>query len=150
MTRVDFYLLQDMDEAALYRFAARLASKALSAGKRVHMHTSGAAQSATLDELLWQYPQQRFLPHALLDAQGVASAPISIGNTNPNDQDDVLINLDNQAPSFFGRFDRVVEIVLGNQREAGRQRYKAYRDQGYPLDHHKMDDWDAYPQSTKS
>ncbi len=143
MTRVDFYLLQDVDQAALYPFAARLASKALASGKRVHLHTRDETQSATLDELLWQYPAQRFLPHGLLDDTGTTNAPISIGTRVPKDQDEVLINLASEAPSFFGRFDRVAEIILGNEKESGRARYKAYRDQGYPLYHHEMDDWDA-------
>lgn len=150
MTRVDFYLLQDLDPEALQRFACRLASKALSGGKRVHLHTQDATQAQAIDELLWRYPEQRFLPHVLLEHelpqpadQQATTAPISIGTQDPQDCDEVLINLASSIPSFFGRFDRVAEIVLGNQREDGRARYKSYRDRGYPLFHHDMDDWES-------
>jgi DNA polymerase-3 subunit chi len=147
LTRVDFYLLQDLDPEALQRFACRLASKALSSGKRVHLHTDDSTQAQAIDELLWRYPEQRFLPHAQLTAQTskqpTALAPISIGSNDPKDCDEVLINLASSIPTFFGRFDRVAEIVLGNQREAGRVRYKSYRDRGYPLFHHDMDDWES-------
>ena len=143
MTRVDFYLLQDLDPEALQRFACRLASKALSGGKRVHLHTDDAVQAQAMDELLWRYPEQRFLPHAQLSDTRVAAAPISIGTADPQDCDEVLINLAGDIPAFFGRFDRVAEIVLGNQRDAGRQRYKRYRDRGYPLFHHDIDDWES-------
>lgn len=143
MTRVDFYLLQDLDPEALQRFACRLASKALSGGKRVHLHTDGEVQAQAMDELLWRYPEQRFLPHAQLSEQRVATAPISIGSNDPEDCDEVLINLASAIPSFFGRFDRVAEIILGNQRDAGRARYKQYRDRGYPLFHHDIDDWES-------
>ena len=142
MTRVDFYLLQDLDPEALQRFACRLASKALSGGKRVHLHTEDAVQAQAMDELLWRYPEQRFLPHAQL-SQRVATAPISIGSIDPEDCDEVLINLASVIPTFFGRFDRVAEIILGNQRDAGRARYKQYRDRGYPLFHHDIDDWES-------
>lgn len=146
MTRVDFYLLQDLDPEALQRFACRLASKALSGGKRVHLHTDDSGQAQAIDELLWRYPEQRFLPHAQLSnepGQQTTAAPISIGTQDPQDCDEVLINLSSSIPNFFGRFDRVAEIVLGNQREAGRARYKNYRDRGYPLFHHDMDDWES-------
>jgi len=147
LTRIDFYLLQDLDIEALQRFACRLASKALSGGKQVHLHTQDSKQAQLLDELLWRYPEQRFLPHARLDPQGseqaLVVAPISIGSHDPKDSDEVLINLSGDIPTFFGRFDRVAEIVLGNQREAGRARYKSYRDRGYPLFHHDIDDWES-------
>ena len=34
------------------------------------------------------------------------------------------------------------EHVLGNEREDGRERYKYYRDRGYPLFHHDLENWE--------
>lgn len=141
MTRVDFYILQDVDLAAAQRFACRLAVKALSSGHRVHVHADHREAAAELDELLWHYPEHRFVPHAREDAG--TSAPLVLGWTPPAEPDGVLINLAGEIPTFFGRFERVAEIVVGATRAQGRDRYKFYRDRGYPLFHHELDDWEA-------
>ena len=54
----------------------------------------------------------------------------------------MLINLGSDVPTFFGRFDRVAEIVLDPERDLGRERYRHYRDRGYPLQHHELNDWE--------
>ncbi|MFU8814649.1 MAG: DNA polymerase III subunit chi [Pseudomonadales bacterium] len=147
MTRVDFYILQDVDLSAAWRFACRLSAKAVGGGHRVHIHADPAAV-AEVDELLWHFPQDRFLPHARADERPATStaapiAPLIIGSTPPDEADGVLINLADHIPTFFGRFERVAEIVVGANRGEGRDRYKFYRDRGYPLFHHELDDWEA-------
>jgi len=147
VTRIDFYILQDVDAGAACRFACRLAVKALGGGNRVHIHTD-PAMSAEVDELLWHYPEHRFLPHGREpeDPAGQAAAdrpPILIGSSAPTEADGLLINLSGGIPNFFGRFDRVAEIIVDANRATGRDRYKFYRDRGYPLFHHDLDDWEA-------
>jgi DNA polymerase-3 subunit chi len=53
---------------------------------------------------------------------------------------DVLVNLDQTVPAFFGQFERVAEIVSGddNVRNQARERYKYYRDRGYSLNSHNI------------
>jgi DNA polymerase III subunit chi len=48
---------------------------------------------------------------------------------------DLLINLDEQWPPFFARFERLVEIVGTDEdnKALARQRYKFYKERGYPL-----------------
>ena len=143
MTRVDFYVLQDVDLDAARRFACRLALKALTGGHPVHVHVNDGAAAEELDELLWQYPEHRLVPH---DVQGIATgarrAPVVIGWQLPEDPDGVLVNLSSEIPTFFGRFPRVAEIVVDANRAEGRDRYKFYRDRGYPLFHHDLDEWE--------
>jgi len=49
----------------------------------------------------------------------------------------VLINLSDQTPSNFARFERMLEIVADQEaeRNAGRERYRFYKERGYPLNH---------------
>jgi DNA polymerase III subunit chi len=144
VTRVDFYILQDVDASAACRFACRLALRALAGGNRVHIHTDPEAV-AEMDELLWHFPEHRFVPHDTAP-NGVApspAAPVLIGAETPAEADGVLINLASAIPTFFGRFERVAEIIVGATRQTGRERYKYYRDRGYPLFDHHLDDWEA-------
>ncbi len=143
MTRVDFYVLQDIGHEAACRFACRLAMKALSGGHDVHIHVDDQAAATDLDELLWNYPANRFLPHGVQATTAGSGAPVVVGWEPPADPDGVLVNLSAAIPTFFGRFPRVAEIVVGDNRGAGRERYKFYRDRGYPLFHHDLDDWEA-------
>lgn len=154
MTRVDFYVLPDVDIDAKYRFACRLALRAIHAGRRVHVRTASAEAAEMLDELMWSYPEDRFLPHGVdkrphavaegPDAADAAAAPIRIGHAEPAPgPDQVLVNLADDVPAFFARFERVAEVITEPERASGRARYRHYRERGYPLFHHDLDDWEA-------
>ncbi len=147
MTRVDFYILPDRDKQARERFACRLANKAVQAGQSVLLHGEDESHCQDLDELLWQYPEHQFLPHGLqselAQAEHGKRAPVVISHQEPfADMDQVLINLSADIPAFFGRFDRVAEIVVQSSTSAGRDRFRFYRDRGYPLFHHDLEDWE--------
>ena len=142
MTRVDFYVLQDVDQMAAHRFACRLALKAMTAGNAVHLHTDDAAAANEVDDLLWQYPEQRFIPHDREDAL-TGAARVVVGWNPPPAPDGLLINLASTVPTFFGRFERVAEIVVQARAADMRSRYRFYRDRGYPLFDHRLDDWEA-------
>lgn len=143
MTRVDFYILQDVDFDAARRFACRLAVKAMTGGMPVHLHVDDAAVATDLDDLLWNYPEHRFVPHAVQGRTTSRPAPVVVGWDTPQNPEGVLVNLSADIPTFFGRFDRVAEIVVGANRDTGRERYKFYRDRGFPLFDHHLDDWEA-------
>ena len=140
MTRIDFYVLPDIDEIARHRFTCRLAHKAATSGKRVHIRAADSAID-DLDDLLWEYPAQQFLPHARLADAG--PEPVTLGTEDEEPaHDEVLINLGAGIPGFFNRFERVSEIVLANQRATGREQYRHYREGGYPLFHHDLENWE--------
>ena len=142
MTRVDFYILADAEEDAALRFACALSLRALAKGTPVHIHTRNSGQGSELDTLMWDYPKHRFVPHQLNSATPESIAPVHIDCDEPRLNEGLLINLGEDVPQFFGRFDRVAEIVVGATREQGRERYKHYRGRGYPLHHHELSDWE--------
>lgn len=149
MTRVDFYVLPDVDIDAKYRFACRLALRAIHTGQQVHVRTASAEAAGMLDDLMWSYPEDRFVPHAVAEGADEAGAPdtdapIRIGHAEPvPGPDQVLVNLADDVPAFFARFERVAEVITEPERAAGRTRYRHYRERGYPLFHHDLDDWEA-------
>jgi len=144
VTRVEFYILDRPGKEARLNFACRLAEKATSKDLEVLINTETDADSARLDELLWTFSQGSFLPHRVLsDAAGEDEAePVLIGcNREPEDGSwDLLINLAPEVPEFFGRFSRVAELVGGEEQDkaAGRERFRYYRDRGYELKTHHI------------
>jgi DNA polymerase-3 subunit chi len=150
VTRVDFYILPDVDFEARARFACRLTYRAVMDGNKVHVHVDDKAACEDLDELMWAYPDHRFLPHEIareipqdLASETQPAAPVTIGCVEPTPSlDQVLINLTRTVPTFFGRFERVAEVVVGQDKKTSRDRYRHYRDRGYPLFHHELATWE--------
>jgi DNA polymerase-3 subunit chi len=141
MTKVDFYILEQPPGEARARFACRLAEKVWQQGNRVYIHTDGAEQSRRLDELLWTFRAGSFVPHSLDEDASADTTPIHIGHgSEPQHHDQVLINLAAEVPLFFSRFERVAEVVDQDEqgRREGRERFRFYRDRGYPLENHAI------------
>lgn len=137
MTQVDFHILsvQQFDEAALY--VCRLAEKAWRAGHQVLIHCDDAWMTP-IDELLWSYRPESFVPHGLL-SDGLA--PVNISSQHAcGEHHDVMINLSHDQPTSFSRFNRVIEVVFAEDqlKAAKRAHYKFYQERGYPLKSHPM------------
>lgn len=141
MTRVDFYILKDIGEAARSLYTCRLTEKAVQQGHRVYINTESAVQLLQLDDLLWTFRAGSFLPHAVDDGDDRGESPVLLGhNREPRNSHDVLVNLSNEVPPFFSHFNRVAELVGGNdaQRAEARERYRFYKDRGYTLKTHEI------------
>jgi DNA polymerase-3 subunit chi len=142
MTRVDFYIIEDSHEQARQRLACRLAEKAYALDHTIYIHTDDRSEAQQLDQLLWTFRDGSFIPHCLRDDKVADQAAIVIGHGDePTDHNQVLINLGNEVPAFFSRFERVAEVIAGDEptRQAGRARFKFYRDRGYELNTHNLD-----------
>ena len=142
MTQVDFYVIENQSPKSRETLACRIAEKAWNKGKRVFIHTRDRAQAEQVDALLWTFRQGSFLPHELVDSQDIdLQTPIHIGFGQEPDVDcQVLINLHDEVPAFFSRFERVAEVINddANIKQQARVRYQFYRDRGYQLDTHKL------------
>jgi len=141
VTQVDFYLLQDDSAQIRASFACRLADKAYRLGNRVYIHTASAEQTRQLDDLLWTFQQNSFVPHAIYQAAQHNPPPVLLAhNSEPDASIQVLINLSAEVPLFFSRFERVAELVNQNAdiRQQGRSRYSFYKERGYPLRTHEI------------
>lgn len=132
MTRVEFY----HNAADKLEVARKLAAKAFAAGQCALLFTRDARLAAELDGSLWTWRQLSFLPHARCEHPLAARTPILIGtDAGSLASPDLLVNLADEAPACFGRFERVIEVVgmAEDDRRAARERYRFYRDRGYEL-----------------
>ncbi|MBT3867136.1 MAG: DNA polymerase III subunit chi [Gammaproteobacteria bacterium] len=135
MTRIDFYQTSGDEHA----FACRLIDMVYRKGHQIYVHTSAEEQAKTLNEQLWTFKEDSFVPHSLHSE--AMDVPIKIGfDHEPEEHQDVLINLSGQIPHFFSRFDRVAEIVPvdQNSRKSARENYAYYKERGYVLNYHEI------------
>jgi DNA polymerase III subunit chi len=141
--KVDFYLLADTEPRARLRTACRLTEKAFDQGHRVVVRTSGAAETAELDELLWTFSDRSFVPHSVwpCDADLATETPVLIGSGDlPDSHRDVLVNLGEDAPSGFADFARVLEVVGADDasKAQARSRWRRYRESGAIPESHNL------------
>lgn len=113
--------------------------------QRIYVHNHDSSLAEELDGMLWSFRQGSFVSHECIRDDGVVEQPIPtvlIGSFPPTDHLEVMVNLTADVPSFFSRFERVLEIVHGDtaKRASGRLRYKYYKDRGYPLSTHEITD----------
>ena len=139
MTLVGFYVVQTSDSGQRLRVAARLADKAFQRGHRIFIHATDEAQATELNELLWSFRPASFLPHGLHGQEHSESIAIGWGQ-EPNNHNDLLINLQLEIPSFFSRFARVAEVVTQepDSLAALRKSWTFYKERGYQLEKHDL------------
>ncbi len=142
MSRVDFYVLPESGEVARQRFACRLAEKAYGLDNSVHISVADRQTAELLDDLLWTFRDGSFVPHEQLSGPGAkVSAPVTIGHNKTGTRScDLLINLTGDLPDDVAAFPRVAEIVSSDEgsKQASRQRFVEYRNEGHTLDTHKL------------
>ncbi|WP_339522683.1 DNA polymerase III subunit chi [Pseudomonas sp. EA_35y_Pfl2_R111] len=132
MPRIEFYVLSTAVPAERLRAACQLAMKAWRAGMPVFLRGSDAQQCTEVDELLWRFKAESFVPHSLYAEDAKASVVIGL-DEEPSSAQGVLINLGSTLSPQVERFSRVIEIV--NQEPdlltACRENFRSYRQRGY-------------------
>ncbi len=137
--QVDFYLL-GMSSPGAAKLACRLALMALERNQNIFIITNSDKSAEQLDELMWQYPEGRFIPHARAGEPDALKAPVNIGLLSGLNTTDVVINLCTEAVPQPERFSRVLEIVpyADDEREASRVKFRTYRNMGLNPQTHEI------------
>lgn len=141
MTRIDFYSLESDSRGDRFLLTCRLVERIRANALRILIHCPNPEQAHHLDRLLWTFRQGSFLPHGLVGHTDAELTPVLIGDDgSPETENQVLINLSLEIPGFIDRFERVCELVDHDPaaRTAARERFRDYRDRGYPLEHHQI------------
>jgi DNA polymerase-3 subunit chi len=140
--RVDFYLLASDQPDAKWLVACRLLEKAYIKGHRVFVYCDNNHDAEHLDELLWTFRDDSFIPHNLQGEGPEPPPPVQIGfDKEPRGFNDILLNLSNTIPSFYVKFKRIMELVTNNEneKELSRLHYKEYRAKGCMLHTHNIE-----------
>lgn len=141
MTRVSFYILKGSADHDRQVFACRLIEKAYKQGHQIYIHTDDAEKAEHINQVLWSFRPDSFVPHQLIDTPNTEHCPVLIGHSvNPPRLMDLLINLGSEQPLFFSQFERVAEFINDDMqlKIQGRERYRFYQQRGYELSTHKI------------
>jgi DNA polymerase-3 subunit chi len=137
--QVDFYVLED-ESLSPELLVCRLALMAWEQGNRIIVLVENEAQAKQLDNLMWENPPGRFLPHGVMPQPGFAPVRIVAAHELKKDAAEVVINLTREAVSSPERFQRLLELVPYNdaQRQASREKFRAYRNRGLKPESHTI------------
>lgn len=111
--------------------------------KSIVVFAPDAAAAEHLDRLLWAQPATGFLPHCRAGSPLAAETPVLIASRLDDlPQNDCLLNLSDEVPPGFSRFEELVEIVSTDDavRLPARDRFRFYRERGYALDNRNVAD----------
>jgi DNA polymerase-3 subunit chi len=135
MTSIDFYFnAQDR-----LQVACRLAGRAMKQNQRVLIYAPQAELAARVDKMLWTWPATGFVPHCAVHAPLARETPVLIACGEETPQHcEILLNLADDCPPHFERFPRLLEVIDAAGREAGRSRYRFYKERGYRIANHDL------------
>tara|TARA_B100000745_G_scaffold170058_2_gene111358 strand:- start:411 stop:866 length:456 start_codon:yes stop_codon:yes gene_type:complete len=93
-------------------------------------------QAKSMDERLWTFDLEAFIPHNLIDEPIQPPPPVQIAWSTPARRFHTLIHMTEQTalPEQVQRYQRVIDLVPADDqlKEIARQRFKGYRQQGIP------------------
>jgi len=144
MAQIRFFTLKADGGMARLRHACLLTEEAYRAGERVLVWCDDARQLAQFDQLLWTFADGAFVPHEPLAADPAASeAPVQLHDGPALDARILeagfatLVNLHSTPSPGALRFARVLEVIDADPavREAGRARFRFYREAGASPEH---------------
>ena len=132
MTQVFFY----HGAADKIAAACALLSGAYAKKKQMLVYAVDNSVASSVDRMLWTHSALSFVPHCRADSPLAAETPILITDKLETiAQDERLMNLSQEIPPGFSRFESLIEVVGQEEddRAAARDRVKFYKDRGYEV-----------------
>lgn len=139
MTTISFYhLLSTSRERAV----PKLMEKALASGAKVVMLAGNDGVLKTMSDALWTSEPASFLPHGTQRDGHAREQPIylTVADENPNGAE-ILCILDGSSPASIASYSKVLDVFDGSREDevaAARQRWTAYKSQGFALQYVKQ------------
>lgn len=135
MSEIRFYhlLTQGLEQAL-----PAILSKALAGGRRIVVRFAEGRDVQHFDNHLWVYHPDSFLPHGLAGEAHEKLQPVCLTTKaeNPNNADMLVLCNQHTVPENIDDFTLCCDFLDGQddaQVEAGRARWKAYKDAGHSI-----------------
>ncbi len=140
MPRADFYLIdKPRFRAEPLLLVCELAKKAFAGEQPTLVLVRSHDQAEALDELLWAFDENAFIPHQIAgdDDDAITAVLIVPPGVDAADRPLVINLRDVCAP---GLFERVLEVVPADEAErtGSRERWKTYKAAGFDVAKHDM------------
>lgn len=143
---VSFYILQEAGHDARLAFCCRLVETIQGRGHSIYIHAADEAMAQELDELLWSFRPESFIPHMIVGTDvEEEDVPVLIGYQPDLDEAysgayQVLLNLHPEVPAFYAQFSRIAEIISADEscKASGREHWQFYKSKACELQAHEV------------
>lgn len=139
MIKVEFHILSEAGDVVRMRHACQLVDSLYAKNERCYMRATDSSGAQRLDDMLWTFRDQAFIPHEIVTPTspshprimaliGFETMPVSFAST--------LINIGDSVPDSLDTISQLLEVVDADpqHKQQARERYKQYRDRGYQLE----------------
>lgn len=140
MARADFYLIDKprfRDDPLL--LVCELVKRAYAAEQPTLILARSQEQADALDEKLWEFDDDAFIPHQLAgdDDDSITAVVIAAPGVSTSDRP-LVVNLREECAP--GEYERVLEVVAADpaEREGSRARWSEYKQRGFEVAKHDM------------
>ncbi|MEL0107210.1 MAG: DNA polymerase III subunit chi [Rhodospirillales bacterium] len=148
MSEISFYHLQ---KSPLEMVLPRLLEKTLESDKRAVVMMGSAERVEFLNNVLWTYKKDSWLPHGNAKDGHAELQPIwlTVEDENPN-QAAFLFLADGAQSNKMNDYERCFELFDGNDPDAvsaARERWKVYQDAGHGVTYWSQNDQGGWEKS---
>lgn len=104
--------------------------------QRVFIFCQNQEQAHQIDELLWSFEPDSFVPHNLINEGPKNGSSVEISWLAPTNRRPILINLTSTVPNFAHQFSQIIDFVPSDEqlKQQARERFKHYRQLGFQVD----------------
>lgn len=143
-TQAMFYSIEEQskvagvtDELLLFHYACEQAAYFYRQNQRVFIYTQDQQSAHHIDEMLWAFDPDSFVPHNLIGEGPKFGSPVEISWQPPTNRRSVLINLTESVPNFANQFTYLIDFVPSNDtlKAHARTRFKTCRQWGFQVAH---------------
>ncbi len=139
--KVTFYSLSDNQESEnshqqVTLHACIQAANCYRQNQRVFIYTSDQQSAHNIDEMLWAFDANAFVPHNLVGEGPKQGAAVEISWQPPRNRRPVLINLTSTMPHFASQFSTIIDFVPVDEslKVLARERWKACKQNGFHVE----------------
>lgn len=139
--KIDFYLAENPQAMSHWQVACRLLGKIYQQQHQAYVLCKDQASAEHLDELLWTFRDDSFIPHNLIGEGPSQPPPIQLGwQPPPQHHRDILLLVATPLPEQYTRFKRALVVISDDpeERDAARGLYRELQQQGLELAFHKL------------
>ena len=137
MPEISFYILSSEEERLRSFFCCQLIEKAYRQGLFCYLLTDSDSQTRMLDNLLWTFRPNSFIPHKIYSGElPTERNMVLIGSLTPPDHwKKLVINFSSQTLENLAKMGRLLEIIDNHpqRKQEGRNRYRYYQQQGLEI-----------------
>lgn len=141
MADIRFY---HMEQSTLDQALPAIALKAWQSGKRVLIRVPDKKEASRLDDLLWKFHPNVFLPHGAEGDKNAGRQPVLLVTSDENQNDaEILILTHGCTVNDVSPYSMVCEMLDGrvdSQVKDARARWKLYKDAGHDLTYWQQDE----------